>query len=65
VIEAESQEVLNTSREHDFQEAFKKMAEALGTVHTHGRGLLRGCWWLVGPELVFDQMAAPGPEIIM
>jgi hypothetical protein len=22
--------------------AFKKKAEALGTVHTHGRGLLRG-----------------------
>jgi hypothetical protein len=26
----------------------KKMAEALGTVHTRGRGLLRGWWWPVG-----------------
>jgi predicted helicase len=42
VIEAESQAVLNTLTDHDFQEAFKKMAEALGTVHTRGRGLLRG-----------------------
>jgi hypothetical protein len=39
VIEAESQTVLNTLTEHDFQDAFK-MAEALGTVHTRGRGLL-------------------------
>jgi hypothetical protein len=31
------------------------MAEALGTVHTRGRGLLRGWWWPVGSKLVFDQ----------
>jgi hypothetical protein len=42
VIEAVSQAVLNTLTEHDFQDAFKKMAEELGTVHTHGRGVLRG-----------------------
>jgi hypothetical protein len=41
VIEAESQAVLNTLTEHDFQDTFKKLAEALGTVHTRGRGLLR------------------------
>jgi hypothetical protein len=33
------------------------MAEALGSVQTRGRGLLRGWWWLIGPKLVFDQMA--------
>jgi hypothetical protein len=42
VMEAESQAVLNSLTEHDFQGAFKKMAESLGTVHTLGRGLLRG-----------------------
>jgi hypothetical protein len=38
VIEAESQVVLNTPNELDFQDAFKQMAEELGTVHTCGRG---------------------------
>jgi hypothetical protein len=33
-----------------------KMAEALGTVHTGGRGLLQ--------SYCFDQMAAPVPEIM-
>jgi hypothetical protein len=42
VIEAESQAVLNTLTEHDFQDAFINMAEVLGTAHTRGRGLLRG-----------------------
>jgi hypothetical protein len=42
VIVAESQTVLNTLTEHDFQDALKKETEALGTVYTHGRGLLRG-----------------------
>jgi hypothetical protein len=41
VIEAESQVVLNTLTEYDFQDAFKKMAEALGTVNKSGRKLLR------------------------
>jgi hypothetical protein len=40
-MEAESQAVLNTLTEHDFQDAFK-MAEALGTVYKRGKGLLRG-----------------------
>jgi hypothetical protein len=40
VIEAESQAVLSTLTEHDFQDAFK-MAESLGKVHTRGKGLLR------------------------
>jgi hypothetical protein len=38
VIKAELQALLNTQTEHDFQDAFKKMSEALGTVHTCGRG---------------------------
>jgi hypothetical protein len=42
-----------------------KMAEALGTVHTLRRGLLRGWWWRpIGPKLAFDQMVAPVPEIM-
>jgi hypothetical protein len=34
VIETESQAVLNTHTEHDFQDALKEITEALGTVHT-------------------------------
>jgi hypothetical protein len=41
---------------------YLKMTEALRTVHTLGRGLLRGGWWPVSPKLVFDQMAALVPE---
>jgi hypothetical protein len=41
VIEAALQAVLNTLTEHDFQDAFKKLAESLGTVLTGGMGLLR------------------------
>jgi hypothetical protein len=40
VIEAESQAVLNIFTEHDFQDALKKMAEALKMLHTCGRRLL-------------------------
>jgi predicted helicase len=42
VNEAESQAMLNTLTEHDFQDAFKKVTETLGTVYSSGRGLLRG-----------------------
>jgi hypothetical protein len=35
VMEAELQAVLNTFTEHDFQDAFKKIAEVLRIVHTH------------------------------
>jgi hypothetical protein len=38
--------------------------KGLGKVHMGGRGLHRGWWWPVGPKLVFDQMAAPVPEIM-
>jgi hypothetical protein len=37
------------------------MAEELGTVHTSGRGLLRGWCWPVDSNLVFDHMAASVP----
>jgi hypothetical protein len=37
VIEAESRAMPNTNTEHDFQDAFKKMAQALGMVHMCGR----------------------------
>jgi predicted helicase len=40
VMEAESQAVLSSLTEHDFQDAFKKFAEELGTVHMCGKGLL-------------------------
>jgi hypothetical protein len=40
VIEAELQAMLNTLTEHDFQDAFKKMAEALVIMHICGWGLL-------------------------
>jgi hypothetical protein len=42
----------------------EKIAEALRTVHTCGRGLLRVWWWPIGPKLVSDQKAAPVPEIM-
>jgi hypothetical protein len=38
VMEAESQAALITPTEHNFLDALKKMAEALGTVHTRGKG---------------------------
>jgi hypothetical protein len=41
VIKAESQEVLNTVTEHDFQDAIRKW-QKLEMIHTHGRGLLQG-----------------------
>jgi hypothetical protein len=40
------------------------MAEVLGIAHTLRRELLRGCWWTVGRNLIFVQMAAPDPEIM-
>jgi hypothetical protein len=55
MIEAESQAVLNTLTEHDFQDAFKKMAKDLGTLLTRGRGLLRERWWPVGPKLALTR----------
>jgi hypothetical protein len=58
IIEAESQAVLNTQ---DALKNWQKLWER--RMHAEG-GLLRGRWWPVGPKLVFDQMAAPVPEIM-
>jgi hypothetical protein len=41
VIELESQVVLNTLTEYDFQDEFKRMTEVLGMVLMCGRGLLK------------------------
>jgi hypothetical protein len=42
VTEAESLVVLNTLTEHDFQDAFQKMAEALIIVHMHRMVIILG-----------------------
>jgi hypothetical protein len=42
VVDAESQVVLNTHTEHNFQDAFKKVEEAVGTVHKRGRDCFKG-----------------------
>jgi hypothetical protein len=68
VIQTESQAVLSTLTEHDSKIHFK-MAQVLGTVHTRGRGLIRGWWWWwrrrpVGPKLALDQMTASVPVIL-
>jgi hypothetical protein len=65
VIKAESEEVLNTLAEHDFQDVqYLKMAGVLGTVHTSRKGHLGRRWRPAGRNLVIDQMAAPYPEIM-
>jgi hypothetical protein len=33
-----------------------KMAEMLGNVHTHGRGLLRGWWWPVDQSQFWQEV---------
>jgi hypothetical protein len=62
MIEAQSLAALNTQNSTSMM--YLKMTEALGTVHIRGRGLLRGSCWPVDRKLVFDQMAAPVPEIM-
>jgi hypothetical protein len=37
ILGAELQAMLNFLTKHDFQDAFKKRADSLGTVHTRGR----------------------------
>jgi hypothetical protein len=61
VIKAESQAVLNTLTEHDFQDAFKDGRSA-GSCENMWKGTTSTR--PVGPKLVFDQMAAPVPEIM-
>jgi hypothetical protein len=40
LIETELQAVFNSLTEHDLQDPFAEIAEALGMVHMRGRGLL-------------------------
>jgi hypothetical protein len=54
VIEAESQAVLNTLTEHDFQNAFKNDRSAGNGTYAQ-KGLLGGRWWPVGPKLVLTR----------
>jgi hypothetical protein len=42
MIEVDPQVVLNTLKEHGFQDAFTKLPEALEMVHMREKGLLRG-----------------------
>jgi hypothetical protein len=49
MIEAESQAVLNTLIEQDFQDALRNDRSAANG-HIHGRGLLRGWWCPGGPK---------------
>jgi hypothetical protein len=42
VTDIESQVVLNTLIEHNFQDALKKLEEMLGMVHMHRRDYLEG-----------------------
>jgi hypothetical protein len=57
VMEAETQAVLNSLTEQDFQEVSKKMAEAWERRIRAERELLRGRRWSVSPKLVFYHMA--------
>jgi hypothetical protein len=61
VIEAESQEVLNTLTERDFQMHLENCRSCWNVMR--GTGLLQGWWWPMGPTLVSDHSAAPVPEI--
>jgi hypothetical protein len=59
VTEAESQVMLNTVTEHDFQSA--TMAGALKTMHTHGRGLLGVVVVTSRPKINFLQDGSTSP----
>jgi hypothetical protein len=57
LIEAESQAVLNTLTEHDFQDAFGRWPKCW-------ERCIRAEEDYFGPKLIFDQMAAPVPEMM-
>jgi hypothetical protein len=64
VIEAESQAVLNTLTEHNFQDAVKNDRSTGNGAYVWKGTTSRVMVGLVGPKLVFYQMAAPVPEIM-
>jgi hypothetical protein len=60
MIEAESQAVLNSLTEHEFQDALKQWQKCV-----HWKGDYLECdGGQLGPKLVFDQMAAQVLEIM-
>jgi hypothetical protein len=63
MIEAESLSVLNTLTEHGFLDAFKNVVSAWKGAYsrkmTNSRVMV-----VVGPKLIFEQMASPVPEIM-
>jgi hypothetical protein len=63
VMEAESQAVLNTLTEHDFQDAFKNYRRAGNGEHAR-KGTISRVMLDSRPKVSFDQMAAPGLEIM-
>jgi hypothetical protein len=66
VTEEEPQTVLNTARELDSQDAFKKWQNRWERyiLRKHRRGLLREWLWPVGQNFVFDQMSVPVMEFM-
>jgi hypothetical protein len=56
--------VLNPLIGHNYQDVLK-MEEALRTLHTCGKELLQGCWWSLGPKLLFDHMSAPVLKLLI
>jgi hypothetical protein len=63
VIKAESQAVLNTLTEHDFQDTFKNGRSAGNDPYAR-KGTTTGVMVASRPKVIFDQMATPVPEII-
>jgi hypothetical protein len=63
-IEAELQVVLNTLKEHDFQDAFKKWQKRWERCIRSEGDYFKSDGDQQGPRLVFDQMAASIPEIM-
>jgi hypothetical protein len=64
VIEAESQAVLNTLTEHDFQDAFKNCRNAGNSVYGR-KGTTSRVMVASRPKVSFDEMAAPVPLILL
>jgi hypothetical protein len=63
VIEAESQAVLNTLTEHDFQDAFKN-GRSTGNCAYAQKGTTSRVMVVSSATLIFEQMAAPVPKIM-
>jgi hypothetical protein len=62
-METESDAVLNSLTEHDFQDAFKNSRSAGNGAYTRKRTTSR-VMVAIRPKLVFDQMEEPVPDIM-